>query len=253
MGNLLSSSAKPILANISANIWIVAHHHVNFSISFTFHWKCSKNWMTMAAEQRLKNIHLSSALHSVWRIRDTVTHSNTHTNKNNNPRDKRHFKVCPMGFFLSLTQLSQSCAQRVWQKAALGQIILQQRITEKSVFSANFFCVTLLLLLSLDWRKKNSFAYWMWVARTECTNTSSQWKQNSSEKEKNAHTHTHIWVRLKGCAFLVEHSESDLMGMHELKINFGSVCIKCLESEHNDAVLFFPILLSMQSRILVGR
>lgn len=40
-------------------------------------------------------------------------------------------------------------------------------------------------------------------------------------------------MRLKGCAFLVEHSESDLMGMHELKINFGSVCIKCSKLEQN--------------------
>lgn len=31
-------------------------------------------------------------------------------------------------------------------------------------------------------------------------------------------------MRLKGCAFFVEHSESDLMGMHELKINFRAAC-----------------------------
>lgn len=46
-------------------------------------------------------------------------------------------------------------------------------------------------------------------------------------------------MRLKGCAFLVEHSESDLMGMHELKINFWKRVHQVLENWNTTVAVFF--------------
>lgn len=45
-------------------------------------------------------------------------------------------------------------------------------------------------------------------------------------------------MRLKGCAFLVEHSESDLMGMHELKINFWKRVHQVLENWNTTVAVF---------------
>lgn len=55
-------------------------------------------------------------------------------------------------------------------------------------------------------------------------------------------------MRLKGCAFLVEHSESDLMGMHELKINFWKRVHQVLENWNTTVAVF---LFAPWSRLLV--
>lgn len=137
----------------------MAHHRVNFSIACFG--KIEWQWQPNSQFEK----HLSFKCFAFRsQIRDSVTHMKKQQQQQH-PVQFLFLKcvqwVFPLILYFVLS-LSLSFSREVFsnskygrEKRRLGTDNLQQRITEKSVFSANFFCVTALLFLSLHgWGKK---------------------------------------------------------------------------------------------------